>query len=130
MTGLVVTGGRDFREAWIVDAALDALHDKHGITLLAHGGARGADTLAGAWALRRRVPAHVFEADWNRHGKAAGHIRNGRMLDNMRGAVAVVAFKGGKGTADCVWQAHRRAFLVLRVVVDDGGNVSLVEDAP
>lgn len=46
-----------------------------------HGGARGADMHAGKWAHEYGVKTTIFEAQWNKHGKAAGPIRNQRMLD-------------------------------------------------
>lgn len=40
------------------------------------GGARGIDALAVAWASFKGAPFRVIEADWNRHGKRAGWLRN------------------------------------------------------
>jgi hypothetical protein len=48
---------------------------------------------------------HVeMKPDWKRHGPAAGPMRNQRMLD--WGPDLVVAFAGGKGTADMVRRAR------------------------
>ena len=44
-------------------------------------------------------------ADWTKHGKAAGPIRNQKMLDECPDLV--VAFPGGKGTADMVRRAMK-----------------------
>jgi len=96
---IVVTGGRYFDNAEAVDIALGAVHHKHGISLLIHGGARGADTLCAQWASRKGVPVFHIAAEWNKYGNAAGPIRNQRMIDE--GAPdACVAFRGGDGTAD------------------------------
>lgn len=62
------------------------------------GGAKGADTLGIHWATINWTGLEVFPADWERHGKAAGHIRNQLMLDS--GVDVAVQFPGGKGTAD------------------------------
>jgi len=96
---LLVCGGRDFIDMPRASAALDAVHAKRPITLLVHGAARGADTLAATWAQRRGVLTQAFPADWNRDGRAAGPLRNQRMLDEAR-PDGVVAFPGGRGTAD------------------------------
>ena len=98
---IVVTGGRDFADAALVDYALNAVHAKHGITELVHGGARGADSLCASWASRNRIPVQQFRAEWNKHGKGAGPIRNQRMIDEGK-PEAAVAFAGGSGTADMV----------------------------
>lgn len=116
---LVVTGGRDYTDRATVFAALDALRP----TEIAHGGASGADSLAGEWAKARGVPCTVFKADWDNDGRfAAGPIRNRRMLDEFRPEL-VVAFPGGNGTADCVKAALERRIRVRRV---DAGSRRLV----
>jgi hypothetical protein len=101
---LLVCGGRDFDRASVVTSALDSVHDKMGVSLLIHGDARGADTLAGAWAASRGIPVMVFPADWQMYGKAAGHVRNKKMIDEGKPDV-VVAFPGGRGTADMMRKA-------------------------
>ena len=53
---------------------------RHRATVVIHGGARGADTLAGEAAQTMKVPVEVFPAQWNLYGKSAGPIRNKQML--------------------------------------------------
>jgi hypothetical protein len=77
----------------------------HGFTLLIAGGASGADTLAARWAQDRGVPTQVYMAEWERLGREAGPIRNQRMLTEGKPDL-VVAFPGGKGTANMVAQAR------------------------
>ena len=78
-----------------------------------HGGARGADTLAGLVAKRLKLGVEVYQADWKTYGKAAGAIRNQQMLES--GVDAVLAFPGGKGTADMVRRARKVGVEVLEV---------------
>lgn len=97
----LVCGGRDFADWRYLCRMLDGA----GVTLVIHGGAAGADTLAGRWAASRGVPAEVYPADWSRWGRAAGPRRNREMLG--RGCPdVVVAFAGGRGTANMVGQAR------------------------
>jgi len=98
---LLVCGGRDFENKLGLYAALDAVHRKKPITVLVHGGATGADRLAGLWASENKVRVEVYAADWDGQGKAAGPIRNQRMIDHGK-PDAAVAFAGGSGTADMV----------------------------
>lgn len=86
-------------------AFLDGVHGTWPITLLIHGGAHGADTLAGEWARDNGIPVQVVPAEWDTHGKAAGPIRNRAML--ALSPDAVIAAPGGRGTADMVKQARR-----------------------
>lgn len=96
----IVTGGRDFNNREAVFKAL-----KHfDLTCLVHGGARGADTLAGEHASEAGVNEIVYEANWKEEGKFAGPLRNRRMLVENKDAI-VIAFPGGRGTANCILQA-------------------------
>lgn len=114
---ICVTGGRDYADAAKVDEALSHLYKLYGISRLAHGGADGADALAAAWAVRigAEVVAYPVTGDeWRDLGKAAGPIRNGRMLATEDPDMLVV-FPGGRGTADCERQARKRGIFVQRV---------------
>lgn len=98
---VLVCGGRDFTNVAYIWTKLDRLHAEHPITHLIHGGARGADTIAGDWAKTKPgIERYVCRADWEKHGKAAGPKRNARMLEWKPDLV--VAFPGGRGTADMV----------------------------
>lgn len=111
---ILVCGGRDYFDQARVDRALDAIHKKHGVALLIHGGARGADTCGLLWAMNRGIPHQAFLADWDTHGKAAGPIRNQLMVDEGK-PDAVVAFPGGRGTADMISRATTHGIHVWRV---------------
>jgi hypothetical protein len=105
---VLVCGGRDFTDLGRVWSMLDTYHNMPGaggpITLVIHGAAKGADELAAEWARSNRVEQRAFHADWQTHGKAAGPIRNRAMLDEGKPNL-VIAFPGGKGTANMVMQA-------------------------
>ena len=107
---VLVCGGRDYLDRRRLYDALDGI----GISFLISGGAAGADNLAADWAVYRRVPKKVFVAEWEVHGKAAGPIRNQRMLDEGRPDL-VVAFPGGRGTADMVRRAQKAGIEVVRL---------------
>lgn len=111
---VLVTGGRKYQDQARVYSALDAVHAKHTITLIIEGGATGADRFARGWAIARGVPHETCDADWVRYGNAAGGIRNSQMLAEYK-PEAVVAFKGGTGTADMVKKAEAAGVPVWRV---------------
>lgn len=98
---ILVTGGRDFSGRDEVQFALDAINLKYGISALIEGEARGADRLCAQWAERNNIPVARYPADWDAHGKGAGHIRNQQMINEGK-PDAAVAFTGGRGTADMV----------------------------
>jgi hypothetical protein len=111
---VLVTGGRSYANKMRVWSTLNQLLQEHGDLVVIEGGADGADAFARAWCARarrspeRRDKVHLIteEADWDRHGKAAGPIRNARML-LVHKPDLVVAFSGGRGTANCVEQARK-----------------------
>jgi hypothetical protein len=107
---VLIFGGRDFTDAMGACAALDYLHRKYGIAETIGGGARGADTIGRHWSKRNDVPHLLFAADWNKHKKAAGFVRNSQMLTEGQPDYAV-HFPGGTGTA------HRRSLLQKANVV-------------
>ena len=77
---LLVCGSRNWTRADVVYAALDALRP----AIVIEGGATGADAIARQWARDRGAYLDTYPADWNRDGKAAGPIRNARMLAEGR----------------------------------------------
>ena len=108
---VLVTGGRTFLdEAWLF-AGLDLLDSMAKITEIIEGGAPGADIRARWWAERHQVPVHEVRADWDRHGRSAGPIRNVAMAELKPDVV--LACPGGGGTAHMVKTAQARG---LRVV--------------
>lgn len=102
---LLVCGGRDYTDRAALYKALDHLHARRTIELVIHGAARGADSLAAEWAGARGIQSKAFPALWHAYGKAAGWIRNQHMLDAGQ-PDGVVAFPGGRGTADMINRAH------------------------
>ena len=114
---VLVCGGRDFADRDLVARTL-APYRPQPITApsehkIIHGGAAGADTLAREWAEVYGVPYREFPADWKTHGRAAGPIRNQRMIDEGKPDL-VVAFPGGRGTADMIRRAEAAGVPVMR----------------
>lgn len=111
---VLVCGGRDYDDRERVFQILDVAHEANPIVLLIHGGASGADALADEWQRSRRVRTRRYNADWLHHGKAAGPIRNQLMLDDGKPHM-VIAFPGGRGTADMVRRAEKAGVPVVKV---------------
>ena len=94
-----VAGGRAYRDAPQMARALDRLHAAKPITLLIHGAAPGADSLAGQWAQQRGVPVKTYPPSRKLDGPGRDwkFRRNTRMLLSSKPNL-VVAFPGGPGT--------------------------------
>lgn len=69
--------------------------------VIIQGGARGADARAKEFAYNHGIHSVEYKADWDKHGKKAGYLRNKHMLEDGRPDL-VVAFPGGKGTENMV----------------------------
>lgn len=123
---VLVCGGRDYSNYEYVRNVLYAIcdefglwtvPDEHGNKLptveIIHGGARGADSCADQFAVVNWCKFQEFKADWAKHGKAAGPMRNQQMLEEGKPDL-VVAFPGGVGTADMVRRAKKANVPVRR----------------
>lgn len=113
MTRVLVCGGRDY---WAPDVYvhLARIHGERPFAAVITGGGRGVDEMASHWAERRGITSEIYPADWSAHGRAAGPIRNAKMLTDG-GPDLVVAFPGGRGTADMVRKAKAAGIEVIEI---------------
>jgi len=87
----IIAGSREILNR---DAVFDAIAScPWSISVVLCGMARGADSIGEMWANQNKIPVERYPAQWNRHGKSAGPIRNELM--------AVAA--GGEGGLVLVW---------------------------
>lgn len=114
MTRVLVCGGRNYSDRARLTTVLNEIDNDCRIDYIISGGASGADTLAYHWALDNGRGAWQYHADWKTHGRAAGPIRNQRMLDEGKPDL-VVAFPGGRGTDDMVGRAKAAGIEVTEV---------------
>lgn len=110
---VLVCGGRDFNDASLFERTLNGLPERPRMVI--QGGANGADRLARWWATFNHVEVETYTAQWQRDGKAAGPIRNQAMLINGRPDL-VIAFPGGRGTADMVRRARAAGVEVREIL--------------
>lgn len=108
---VLVTGGRGYADKEFLFSFLDHIHAGSRIYMLIHGAAAGADSLAGQWARERGVQEVICPANWHKHGRRAGHLRNTAMADLEPDKI--VAFHGGTGTNMMVEIAKRRGIPVI-----------------
>lgn len=126
MIPVLVCGGRAFDDYAKIEDTLDWVNQEVGISVLIHGDSGkghtfpniiGADRLAGHWAKQNGVPVKPYPVEkdeWEQLGKSAGPRRNRQMLVEGKPKL-VVAFRGGKGTANMVKQAKAVGVEVIEV---------------
>lgn len=120
---LIIAGGRDFEDKTLACKKFiefcqflnrDKLHKINPVTEIVSGTARGADK-TGEWVAGfYSIPVAKFPADWDKHGKRAGYLRNAEMADC---ADALLAFWDGKskGTKHMIDLATKKG-LIVKVV--------------
>lgn len=117
---ILVTGSRDWDDQWVLEnAAVEALREL-GIreaTLVSGGCPTGADRMMeDFWHMSRLGKVEYHPADWSKHGRKAGFVRNAEMVN--LGADICLAFiknnsKGATMTAD---MAEKKGIPVKRYV--------------
>lgn len=115
---ILVCGGREYNDREAVERELRHLTAQQlGEVVVITGGYAGADSLAAHEA--HRLGFHVAEvrALWETYDRAAGPRRNKAMLALQ--PTLVLAFPGGRGTADMIRQAEAAGIPVRKVGSDD-----------
>ena len=126
---VLATGGRhykdnDFLMFELLDDVLNEAHRRSLQLVIVNGGATGADAVARRWARQvieagYAVTLVTVEAEWARLGRAAGPIRNQRMLDENEVDLCLAA-PGGIGTNDMTRRCIATGIPVIDVVAAPG----------
>jgi len=80
---LLITGSRKLEDMETLKQVIQELESRteQKITMLLHGGAKGADTLAQEWADENKIKTHVIKPDYEKHyPKIAPLIRNKELV--------------------------------------------------
>lgn len=112
MMTLVFSGGRDYRDVFVVRHILEAYATDNAQIFV-------GDCPTGLDAIVRhmRPDARVFAADWQTYGRSAGPRRNADMCAAAAAAgnAVLFAFPGGRGTASCVAAARRYGLHIVQL---------------
>lgn len=87
----IIAGSRGITGYWTLLLAVAAAEREWGykITEVVTGKARGVDTLGEHYAKENNLPLHEYPADWNKHGKRAGYLRNVEMGEVAQALLAI-----------------------------------------
>lgn len=124
----IVAGSRGATKAEVVEA-LRRCPFASDIRTVVSGTARGADTFGEEWASENGRAVARFPADWDRHGKRAGYLRNEEMARNADALVAVWdgSSRGTKHMIDIAARLNLRTF-VHRTDLPAEAHVTPVEE--
>jgi hypothetical protein len=116
---LIIAGGRDITQYGFVEATINFLGIADKITEVCCGMANGVDTSGLRWANEHKIPVKVFEADWNKHGKAAGPIRNEQMAQ-YADALLLIWDGESKGSKSMLGLAEKYNLVIHEVTIKKG----------
>jgi hypothetical protein len=111
MHRIIIAGGRDFKnpkllEKTVISYILENIgKGKRNEITIVGGKAKGADSLGEEFAKKYGLEFKPFPANWDKYGKAAGHIRNKEMMEFAKQEEGhLIAFWDGKsrGTKNMV----------------------------
>ena len=102
---VAIVGSREYPSLELVRSFVRRLAARDPSAVVVSGNARGVDRAAEEEARAAGLEVVSLPADWGAHGKAAGFIRNGQIVERCD---AVAAFWDGRsnGTADTVRKAE------------------------
>lgn len=114
---VIIAGGRNFSDYALLKERCDYFLQnkmKEGRVVIVSGHASGADALGERYAQERHLSLEAHPADWNKHGRAAGPIRNAEMAEV---ADALIAFWDGvsRGTKNMIDTAKSKGLKVAVV---------------
>ena len=110
---VIIAGSRSIIDYEIVKLAVQ----KSGFTIseVVSGTCAGPDKLGERWAQENNIPIKRFPADWNKHGKVAGPIRNSEMVKYCENAIII--WDGiSRGTQDTITKmqnANKELFIYV-----------------
>lgn len=116
---VLICGSRDWPYCDQIDALIQTFSAD---TVIIHGAGRGADLCAAYHARERGLVVLSFPADWDKDGKAAGPLRNQRMLDEGKPNIVIAFRRAGlsPGTDDMIARAQKAMLPVLVITSGSG----------
>lgn len=98
---VVIAGSRDLNDEALVNDAI--ANSKFTITTVISGKCpTGADAFGEAYAAKHGIPIEPYPADWAKHGKAAGPLRNRAMAEACDAAIVVLWETGSRGSESMI----------------------------
>ena len=130
---VIIAGSRTITDYERVEHAVRKSGFK--IAEVVSGGANGVDALGEQWAKQHDVACTVMSADWERHGKRAGFLRNKAMADyaahhKLRGGLIAVWDGKSHGTGNMIECARAADLQVTIELVYPPLTAQQLRDAP
>lgn len=128
---IIIPGSRGFTNFPLMERMLDRLLLQYGDDIeIVSGHAEGADKLGEEYAKKHNIKCAVFPAQWEKHGRKAGPLRNTQMLEYaMKQEPVVVAFWDGqsRGTLDMLGKAQRNGVPATVIICENSRVLRIVK---
>ena len=111
---VIVAGSRHCDDYAFVSNWLTVLLGHHGSLTIISGGANGVDEMGERWAKTKGLDLEIYRAEWDKHGKAAGPIRNRAMAENADMLIAFPA-SDSRGTKNMIATAKKHRILTVTI---------------
>ena len=111
---VIIAGGRDIDKLSYVKDAIEKSGFRVGEVV--SGAAQGVDTMGEYWAEKNGIPVKQFPADWAKHGKRAGILRNIEMSE-YADALILVWNGQSPGSASMLSFAQKKNMPIYQSVV-------------
>lgn len=103
---ILMAGSRDYFPIPLIRQHVKALKKQYENICIISGGAEGVDACAEQVAKNQEIAFKKYPADWKKHGKKAGPLRN--QLMTQKADIALFYWrKQSKGTRNCITAAMR-----------------------
>jgi len=116
---VIIAGSRSIGSYPIIERIIK--DSKFLITEIVSGTAKGVDRLGEQYATKYGIPITQFPASWQKHGKAAGYLRNTQMADYADALILVWdgESRGSKHMLDIARAKHLKTY--FRVIKGRSG---------
>ena len=126
---LLITGSRKFNDSTALAEAIKKVEELQGvkITMLLHGGAVGADTLAQKWADENKIPTQIIKPDYkNYKNKIAPLVRNQELVKLAECTLALYVKNRTGGT----WYTSQETIKANKPLYEYLGTEKLIYTPP
>ena len=122
MSICIIAGSRSVTNYKTVEAAINGSPFFDKITEIVSGTCRGPDLFGEQYAREHNISIKRFPPDWNKYGRAAGHIRNEQMAKYVKDSgggylIAVMEKNGSPGSKSMIRLAKQYGLTVYIYLV-------------
>jgi|SRR3990167_2258570 len=112
----IIAGSRTIIDLELLEKAIELSCFE--ITEVFSGCASGVDTLGENWAIKNNISIRKFPADWDKHGKKAGILRNIQMGDEADALIAIWdgVSRGTKHMIDYATKKNLKVYVYTKTI--------------